>query len=678
MGEDYAGRDPVVSYSSVSTRFSGLVEGNHMTHDSDERQTHSQPVRPESELRRFGWHPDTPEPSEIEQRLIERFNDAQPAQFRGPSLIGESPTSDPAYWTPTQPGELPPTIIQRKAPPTAQELLARYSKPAMMALTVAAVSSAGVAQNTQTSLAQPSNSPDADDTSNIRTADVERQPQLFQLTNDSSSDADNQAIGNVAERTEPFIYTVERGDWVRHIARDFGLQTMTIVWNNDLPDPDFILPGQQLLIPPVDGVMVEVQPGDTLNSLATTYGVNTTSIINYEPNGVTEPDLIQPGSVLIVPGGVPPEPQVQPSADTDTAAPSTQVTGTTAGSDEPIQQVSEVATGVEEPASQAEFNGTAETFVVSSGDTLASIAELHGVSVGNLLELNGLEDADSIYPGDEIVLPLGVETQVVPDVEPEPEPAPEPEAEPVPEPEQQTQPDPDPEPEQQAQPAPEPEPEPTPAPQPQPDPAPAPEPDPTPTPAPEPAPAPQPDPTPTPQPAPEPTPTPVPEPTPAPEPTATPQPDPTPAPEPAPAQSGVPSSIEGQLEYYANQYGLDPNLVKALAWRESGWNQGSVSSAGAIGVMQIMPGTATYINNNLVSRNLDVRGSTADNIEAGTAYLAHRINQFGDVEQGVAAYFMGPTTVQNHGITATGRQYVDRIFEIRDYIVANGGPPSWR
>jgi LysM repeat protein/ethanolamine utilization microcompartment shell protein EutS len=626
-----------------------------MTHDSDEQQRTRQPVQPETDEQRFGWHPDVPEPTEVEQRNIENAkNDAEPVHFQGQSLIGDSPTDDPAYWTPGQPGDLPPTIIQRKAPPSTQELLARYSKPAMMALTVAAVSSAGVAQNTQGVLAQTNNTSDADDTGNVRSANVEQQPQLYQLANDTRTEIDVRATGNSADRTDPFIYTVEEGDWVRHIARDFGLQTMTIVWNNNLPDPDYILPGQELLILPVDGVMVEVQPGETLNSLATEYGVNTTAIINYEPNGITDPDLIQPGQVLIIPGGVPPEaPESETSVAADVSA-STSTSAHTTNAAAPVPEQSSETAEAPAPAPETEqepeasFASVGDSVTVAPGDTIADIAQRHGVSVSELLEVNEVVDADAVYPGDQLFLPQGIAAQEAP----APEAAPEPEPEPDSQPEQQTQPTPEPE----TAPEPEPAPEPTPAPQAEP------EPEPTPEPAPEPTPAPQPDPTPTPQP----------------EPTATPQPEPTPTPEPAPSNSGVPSGIEGQLEYYANQYGLDANLVKAVAWRESGWNQGVRSSAGAIGVMQIMPGTADWINNNLVSRNLDVRGSTADNIEAGTAYLAHRIGQFGDVERGLAAYFMGPTTVQNHGITATGRQYVDRILEIRDYIAANGGPPSWR
>lgn len=586
-----------------------------MTHDPDEQQQPGQPVKKTPDNLKFGWHPDVPEPSEIEQNRADPSNDAEPVSFSGPSLIGDTPDSGHAYWTPSRPGELPPTIIQRKAPPTAQELLARYSKPAMMALTVAAVGSAGIVQNTLAATQSAGNA-DGNDSRNIQTADAEQQQLLFQLSNDAATDADAQATVAGADRTDPFIYTVEQGDWVRHIARDFGLHTMTIVWNNNLPDPDYILPGQELLILPVDGVMVEVQPGETLNSLATEFGVSTTAIINYEPNGISNPDVIQPGQVLLIPGGAP----SNSSQAASTSGMSTESSNASTSGPEPASQPPPDTSGNDASDQQqeqsVEFDDSGATIVVDPGDTLAVIAERHGISVGELVELNDIEDVDELYPGDELVLPAGVEAQTAPDPEPEPQP--------------------------------EPEPEPDPEPQPEPEPQTAPEPEPT------------------------------PEPEPEPEPTAAPQPDPTPTPEPEPSQSGPPSGIEGQLEYYANAYGVDPNLIKAVAWRESGWNQSAISSAGAIGIMQVMPGTATWIDNNLVSRSLDVRGSTADNIEAGTAYLAHRIDQFGSVEHGLAAYYMGPATVQNHGITATGRQYVDRILEIRGYIAANGGPPNWR
>jgi N-acetylmuramoyl-L-alanine amidase len=152
--------------------------------------------------------------------------------------------------------------------------------------------------------------------------------------------------------------------------------------------------------------------------------------------------------------------------------------------------------------------------------------------------------------------------------------------------------------------------------------------------------------------------------------------DPPASADPAPAPAAPSSNdIGALLEYYANQYGLDPNLVKALAWVESGWRQGVVSSAGAVGVMQVMPGTGDYISRDLVGQPLDIRGSTADNIHAGVAYLAHMYERFGTVELALTAYLQGPVSAQNSGPSAYGRQFIARVLELRDHFATHGTPP---
>jgi LysM repeat protein len=130
------------------------------------------------------------------------------------------------------------------------------------------------------------------------------------------------------------------------------------------------------------------------------------------------------------------------------------------------------------------------------------------------------------------------------------------------------------------------------------------------------------------------------------------------------------------LSQYAQQYGLDPVLVEALAWQESGWRQGVVSSAGAIGVMQILPDTATWLSTDVVGRPLDVSGSLSDNIEAGVAYLRFLIDNTGSVQLGVAAYYQGPGSLQRDGMLAQTQQYVANIMAIRSYILLYGVPPT--
>lgn len=89
----------------------------------------------------------------------------------------------------------------------------------------------------------------------------------------------------------------------------------------------------------------------------------------------------------------------------------------------------------------------------------------------------------------------------------------------------------------------------------------------------------------------------------------------------------------------AAQNGVDPNLAIAVANQESGQNENAVSSAGAIGVMQLMPGTAAMYGADPYD--------AADNIQAGTSYLGDLLNQFGgDQAAALAAYNWGPGNVQ--------------------------------
>src|SRR5205823_5171139 len=66
-------------------------------------------------------------------------------------------------------------------------------------------------------------------------------------------------------------YVVEEGDSVRTIAAQFGVSNETIIWQNDLTDPDVLQVGQELRILPFSGLIHEVRPGDTVASVAGGY-----------------------------------------------------------------------------------------------------------------------------------------------------------------------------------------------------------------------------------------------------------------------------------------------------------------------------------------------------------------------------------------------------------------------
>jgi soluble lytic murein transglycosylase-like protein len=92
----------------------------------------------------------------------------------------------------------------------------------------------------------------------------------------------------------------------------------------------------------------------------------------------------------------------------------------------------------------------------------------------------------------------------------------------------------------------------------------------------------------------------------------------------------------------AAEYGMSPSLVQSIAWNESAFDNAAVSSAGARGVMQIMPDTWNFIDELLADQPLDP-ASASDNVKAGVLYLHHLYHlKGGDDHATVASYFQGP------------------------------------
>lgn len=138
----------------------------------------------------------------------------------------------------------------------------------------------------------------------------------------------------------------------------------------------------------------------------------------------------------------------------------------------------------------------------------------------------------------------------------------------------------------------------------------------------------------------------------------------------------APGPLGALLTATALRYGLDPTLLQAVAWQESGWQQGAVSAAGASGVMQILPETGDWVASDLVGEPLDIADNTADNITAGAALLAWLIAQSGDEDVALAAYVQGQGSIASEGIFPETWQYVANVRAIQDYIARYGEPPN--
>jgi soluble lytic murein transglycosylase-like protein len=111
----------------------------------------------------------------------------------------------------------------------------------------------------------------------------------------------------------------------------------------------------------------------------------------------------------------------------------------------------------------------------------------------------------------------------------------------------------------------------------------------------------------------------------------------------APTGAGGPTPFAAEIDAAAQRHNVDPALLKALIKHESGFNPSARSPAGAMGLTQLMPGTARSLG---VTDPMD----PAQSIEGGAKYLRQQLDRFrGDERLALAAYNAGPGAVQRFG-----------------------------
>jgi soluble lytic murein transglycosylase-like protein len=119
---------------------------------------------------------------------------------------------------------------------------------------------------------------------------------------------------------------------------------------------------------------------------------------------------------------------------------------------------------------------------------------------------------------------------------------------------------------------------------------------------------------------------------------------------------GTPSNLIPTFEAAAKSYGLSPALLAAVAKQESGFDPSSVSSAGAEGIMQIMPGTASEIG-------VDPFDPT-EAIYGAAEILANNLRRFSSVALALAAYNAGVGAVERYGGIPPYRQTEDYVRNV--------------
>ena len=117
--------------------------------------------------------------------------------------------------------------------------------------------------------------------------------------------------------------------------------------------------------------------------------------------------------------------------------------------------------------------------------------------------------------------------------------------------------------------------------------------------------------------------------------------------------------------------GVSPSLAEAIGDQESGFNNGLVSKTGATGVMQIEPGTWSYIQGNLAGSSLSPT-SAQDNVRGGVLLLRSLLDQTGgDPSLAAAGYYQGLRSVQQHGMYLDTQRYVANVLALQRQF---GGP----
>lgn len=165
------------------------------------------------------------------------------------------------------------------------------------------------------------------------------------------------------------VHTVAWGDTLFSLAQQYGTTVDAICQKNDLADPTQIYAGQRLIIPTAytpaapseAGATHTIQPGENLYRIALKYGVTVKALV--ELNGLYNPDQIVAGQQLTIPGS--------------------------AASSSLAYQPHHAST----------------THTVKQGETLASIAHRHGLSLWTLIQANSLANPALIVPGQTLVIP---------------------------------------------------------------------------------------------------------------------------------------------------------------------------------------------------------------------------------------------------------------------------------
>lgn len=124
-------------------------------------------------------------------------------------------------------------------------------------------------------------------------------------------------------------------------------------------------------------------------------------------------------------------------------------------------------------------------------------------------------------------------------------------------------------------------------------------------------------------------------------------------------------ALFGHFNEQAAAFGVPHDLLKAMAWQESGWQNDKVSSTNAVGVGQLMPATIAFVNDNLLRADLDP-GRPEHNIRMSARFLRYLLDaNGGDVDKALASYYQGLASTRRDGLKPGTKAYVASVVSLR-------------
>jgi peptidoglycan hydrolase-like protein with peptidoglycan-binding domain len=123
--------------------------------------------------------------------------------------------------------------------------------------------------------------------------------------------------------------------------------------------------------------------------------------------------------------------------------------------------------------------------------------------------------------------------------------------------------------------------------------------------------------------------------------------------------------VRTQLDSWAARLGVSPQLVRALAWMESGYQPNVVSEVGARGVLQVLPETRSFVEQVLLGH--PVPHTLDGDIEVGVLYLRHLLGQFeGDTTLALGAWYQGEAAVRRYGLYKVTKPFVADVLALQE------------